>query len=62
MEGFSFMEGNYWTRQREATHQPFIRMAGPGENYWTRHVPKSVQARAAALRALRYRSVSPRSS
>lgn len=56
------MEGNYWTRQREAAHQPFIRTAGPDENYWTRHVPASVRSRVATLQARRRRSVLPRSA
>lgn len=56
------MEGNYWTRQREATDHSFIRTAGRDENYWTWHVPASLRARAAMLRARSYQSRSPRSS
>jgi hypothetical protein len=46
------MEQNYWTRPDAAIRHGFIRTAGPGENYWTRHArsPWLVRAQRAAWR------------
>jgi hypothetical protein len=45
------MDGNYWTRQREAAGLPFIRTGAPHENYWKRQPSIQARLRQAALQA-----------